>query len=401
MLESDQRQATLSATGEVDLLPGQTYGGGGTTGTVVEASVSAQISGYHPAPGVTLSGQISWSTSGPLEIAGRLVATARGTDITTDVNGSYTDANNWTLYASLAAPSGFRVGNLFTLEGLDGRVSRGGDGISFDLSGAVRDVTGIPGVTVSNAKASLSTSGCDFARALAAAVRARTSANDPAKSVCLSVAADLGLTVPGSDKPLHVRGRLVVDLATLELSLSGGVPASQSFGPKELQLHSVHVWATTAPAGAGTCDQLALASRVATATAGLSYGFSAKGTIAGIDVNNIAGAYLADGQSCLGASLGAANLPGKDGGVLQPVGAGAPAGCAAPDAPALQNLTALYSSATGTAKLNGTFCLPGSLRKSLGKLGDGTGTISLRVTRSDSGASLDGDVRYALAQPYW
>ena len=193
----------------------------------------------------------------------------------------------------------------------------------------------------------------------------------------------------------------MVDLATLELSLSGGVPASQSFGPKELQLHSVHVWATTAPAGAGTCDQLALASRVATATAGLSYGFSAKGTIAGIDVNNIAGAYLADGQYCLGASLGAANLPGKDGGVLQPVGAGAPAGCAAPDAPALQNLTALYSSATGTAKLDGTFCLPGSLRKSLGKLGDGTGTISLRVTRSDSGASLDGDVRYALAQPYW
>ena len=75
------------------------------------------------APGLTLNGEVSWSTSGPLRIAGTLVASMKGEDLTATVAGSYTNASAWSFEAALRSPTGVRVGGLFTLSTLEGSVT--------------------------------------------------------------------------------------------------------------------------------------------------------------------------------------------------------------------------------------------------------------------------------------
>ena len=102
------------------------------------------------------------------------------------------------------------------------------------------------------------------------------------------------------------------------------------------------------------------------ADASLSFGFSAKGRLLGLDLTNVAGAYTAGGEYCLSATVAAANLPGSNGAGadLKPVGAAPGAGCNVANAPALQGLRLDYSSVTKVATLDGgRFCLPEGLRK--------------------------------------
>ena len=110
---------------------------------------------------MSLDGEVSWSTSGPLQIAGTLVASVKGENLTATVAGSYRNAHDWSLEAALRSPSGVRIGGLFTLVTLEGSVTRAGDGIAVKLVGEVRDA-GINGVTLRSAKATLTDSGCDF-----------------------------------------------------------------------------------------------------------------------------------------------------------------------------------------------------------------------------------------------
>ena len=160
VLQSPEGQVTVSAEGQLELLPGTTFDPESDSFfPVVEVAVSGSIHDYRPAPGLKLDGEVSWSTSGPLRIAGTLVASVKGEELTATVAGSYTDARNWSLDAALRSQTGFRVGGLFTLATLEGSVARAEDAIAIKLVGQVRDVDGINGVTLRSARATLTNSG--------------------------------------------------------------------------------------------------------------------------------------------------------------------------------------------------------------------------------------------------
>ena len=110
----------------------------------------------------------------------------------------------------------------------------------------------INGVTLRSARATLTNSGCSFEGPLQDTVRAAVKATD-AKPVCLVVDGDIDLRIPGRPQPLAVRGGLVVDLATLQFSVSGGLSSDKSFGPAEFNLSSVRLWATNTPAARAVC----------------------------------------------------------------------------------------------------------------------------------------------------
>ena len=416
VLQSPEGQATVSARGRLDLLPGRTFDpnrqGPGSRFSVVDIAVSGSIRDYRPAPGVKLDGEVSWSTSGPLRIAGTLVASVKGEDLTATVAGSYTDARNWSLEAALRSQTGFRVGGLFTLVTLEGSVTRAADALAINLVGEVRDVGELNGVTLRRAKATLTTSGCDFAGPLQDTVRSAANATD-AKPVCLVVDGDIDLRIPGRAQPLAVKGGLVVDLATLRFSVSGGLSSDTSFGPAEFKLSSVRLWATNTPAAESVCGPKAAAASWRSARgppahdaagAGLSFGFSARGRLLGIDLTSVAGAYTAGGDYCLSAALAAANLPGSNGAgsELKPVAEAPAGGCSVANAPALQGLRLTYSSATKVAKLGGgRFCLSQGLRDRLGPVGQGTGTVDLTVSFAGGKPGITGSFTYTLPQRRW
>ena len=315
----------------------------------------------------------------------------KGEDLTANVAGSYTNAQQLVARGGATVESGFRVDELFTLKTLEGSVTRAADGIAINLVGEVGDVGGINGVTLRKAKATLTTSGCDFAGPLQDTVRRAVNATD-AKPVCLVVDGDIDLRIPGRAQPLAVKGGLVVDLATLRFSVSGGLSSDTSFGPAEFNLSSVRLWATNTPAAEAVCgaEPAAASTRPArgppahdAAGAGLSFGFSARGRVLGIDLTSVAGAYTTGGEYCLSAALAAANLPGSNGAgsELKPVDEAPAAGCSVANAPALQGLRLTYSSFTKVARLgDGRFCLPEGLRRLLGPVGQGVGTVDLTVS---------------------
>ena len=416
VLQSPEGQVTVSAQGQLDLLPGRRFDpgrqGAGSYFPVVEVAVSGSIHDYRPAPGLKLDGEVSWSTSGPLRIAGTLVASVKGEDLTATVAGSYTNARNWSLDAALRSQTGFRVGGLFTLVTLEGSVTRAEDAIAVNLVGEVRDAGEIGGITLRRAKATLTNSGCNFEGPLQDTVRRAAKATD-AKPVCLVVDGDIDLRIPGRAQPLAVKGGLVVDLATLRFSVSGGLSSETSFGPTEFNLSSVRLWATNTPAaravcGAGTAAASTRPARGlparAAAGAGLSFGFSARGRVLGIDLTSVAGAYTAGGDYCLSAELAASNLPGSNGAgsALKPVAEAPAAGCNVANAPALQGLRLTYSSVTKVARLgDGRFCLPEGLRKVLGPVGQGTGAVDLTVSFAGGKPGITGRFTYTLPQRRW
>lgn len=416
VLQSPDGQTTVSAHGRLDLLPGRKFDPAGQERgsffPVIDIALSGSIRNYHPAPGVTLDGEVSWSTSGPLRIAGTLVASVKGEDLTATVAGSYTNASDWSFDAALRSQTGFRVGGLFTLSTLEGSVTRTRDATAIKLVGEVRDASGIDGVTLRNAKATLTNSGCDFEGPLRNTARSAVNATD-AKPVCLVVDGDIDLRIPGRDKPLAAKGGLVVDLATLRFSVSGGLSSDTSFGPAQFNLSSVHLWATNTPAanavcGAGLASMSTPPARappaLSAADARLSFGFTAKGRVLGIDLTSVAGAYTAGGQYCLSAALAAANLPGSNGAGsdLKPAAAEPTAGCNVPGAPALQGLRLTYSSVTKVARLSdGRFCLPERLRTALGPVGEGAGTVDLTVSLEAGSPGLTGRFTYTLPQRRW
>ena len=66
VLQSPEGQATVSAQGRLDLLPGRTFDpnrGPGRRFPVVDVALSGSISNFRPAPGLKLDGEVSWSTS--------------------------------------------------------------------------------------------------------------------------------------------------------------------------------------------------------------------------------------------------------------------------------------------------------------------------------------------------
>ena len=416
VLQSPYGQTTVSAQGRLDLLPGRKFDparqGRGSFFPVVNVAVSASIRNYRPAPGLSLDGEVSWSTSGPLQIAGTLVASVKGEDLTAAVAGSYRNASDWSLEAALRSQTGVRVGGLFKLVTLEGSVTRAKDAIAIKLVGEVRDAGGIGGVVLREARATLTNSGCDFEGPLQTARLADTATG--AKPVCLVVNGKVDLRIPGRAQPLPVEGGLVVDLATLRFSVSGGVSSNTSFGPAEFHLSSVRLWATNTPAAQGVCGGVAAAmsERPArgppasgAADASLSFGFSAKGRVLGLELTDVAGAYTAAGEYCLSATLAAANLPGSNGAGsdLKPVAAAPGAGCNVAGAPALQGLRLTYSSVTKVASLSGgRFCLPDRLRKILGSIGQGTGTVHLKVSFEGGKPGIEGRFTYTLPHdPTW
>jgi hypothetical protein len=408
-------QGTVSARGRLEMVPGVVYDPNtqqeGEFFPIVDIGVTGSIDCYEPTDGITLRGELSWESNAGLSAEGTLTVDVQGkSDITAEVAGSYTNVNNWDFKASFVSESGLRLGELITLDSLQGSISRSGAAadsrLAIKLDGRVRDFKAGPGVRVTSAEATLTNTGCSFDGPLASALRARA-AQTGEQSLCLTVKAGVELEIPGGNDPVKVSGGLVIDLKTLRFSISGAVGSSTPFGPAEFNLSEVTVFATNAEAATSACLQATGSARSGTdppaapAQGGLSFGFTAKGRILGVVLNRVAGAYLSDGHYCLSADIGAAKLR-SDQSPLETVAKPDQAGCAAPNAPALQGLRVAYSSKEGRARLNGSFCLPEDLRNRLGTVADGTGELRLEVARTDNTLTLDGSVRYSLpGNGYW
>ena len=125
--------------------------------------MSAAIENYRPAQNLTLSGHVTWSSHGPLELGGTLVTAVKGSDLRVTVEGSYSDANDWQLFAQLASPDGVSLGDphLLKLTRLDGTLRRQGGQLSITLGGEAADIHGIPGVRATSAKVEFTTA-CQF-----------------------------------------------------------------------------------------------------------------------------------------------------------------------------------------------------------------------------------------------
>jgi hypothetical protein len=327
---------------------------------VVDIAVSGAIKGYEPADGLKLSASVSWETGGPVEIEGTLDAKAKDADVKLAVAGSFTSTRDWELRGELLSDSGVRLGDVLTLKHLQGTLRRSGGELGLSFTGEATDITQIHGVKARDAKATLSTSDC--------AVAAEPKPTSPPR-VCLSIDATLEVTLPGASTPLVFKGGLALDLTTLTFRVTGGLASNEPFGPKALRLHDVSIWATNAQAAQAACADASAASRARSVASGVSFGFRAKGEVAGLAVNDIRGAYLADNSYCLGADIGAAQL--KDDGTLARTESNPAPGCGEPNAPALQRLRFSYASATEASSLDGHFCLPQKLRGDLGRLGEG------------------------------
>jgi hypothetical protein len=377
------QQATLKAEGTLTLLPGRHFDPANPNATgsyfpVIDVSVSAAIDNYRPAQNLTLSGQVSWSSSGPLEIEGTLVTDVKGNDIRATVSGSFEDASNWRLFASLeTAPAGLSIGNpeLLKLKLLEGELTRRSGQLSVRLKGEASDIRVIAGLDVKSAKVEFTTD-CQF--------RGEQTAPTPGSRLCLLIDSTLDLTVPGAPTPLRVTGGVKLDLKTLKFEADGGLSAGEKFGPDQFKLHDVKLFVTNATPSTATCNTVA---RAATAD-GLSFGFTAKGEVLGLHLN-ITGAYLGGNQKhfCLGAEIGGASLPTGDSDRLSPMGAQGPASCARPESPTLQALRFDYSSDTEIGRFSGKFCFPSGIREKLGTVGTGVGTVDLYLSRDGFEAS--------------
>ena len=401
-------QSTVSAFGELELTPARQYNpsnpSAGPLFPIADVRVTGSVDCYAPTDGMTVKGEVTWDSAEGLSIAGTLTADLpAGRKISADVAGAYKGATNWSLSASLASDEGVRIGDLLTLERLEGGISRTGNGgssaLSVKLTGGVRDIKPSLGVTVNNAAATLTNSQCNFAGPLARSVRARSAATDE-HALCLTVDAGLEFRIPGATNPVKVTGGLAIDLRTLRFSVAGSVTSDAPFGPEDFHLTDVTLFATNASSASQACGE---ATATAAGSGRLSFGFTAKGRILGVALNRVAGAYLADGNYCLAADVGAANLPSpRSNDAIEPVGAPARPGCSASDAPALQQLVASYSSKDRRASLDGRFCLPRALRERLGTVAEGAGDLHLKIATTNNRLTLDGSAGYTLPNDgYW
>ena len=191
---SGKQRASVTAQGTVTMLPGRRIDSAGKVGSsvfpVIDAEVSAAFNDYRPAENVTLSGHISWSSNGPFEIDATLVTAMKNSPMRFTVTGSFTDANNWKLYAELnTGENGLELGTppLLKLKLLTGTLTRHGGEVQISLKGEATDIKAIEGVHVSSASVEFTTS-CQF-RGETSAVSGR---------VCLLVELHSELTLPGN-----------------------------------------------------------------------------------------------------------------------------------------------------------------------------------------------------------
>ena len=386
---ADGQQASLTARGSLTLLPARRFNpsepnASGSFFPLIDVEVSAAIDNYRPAQNLTLSGHVSWSSHGPLELGGTLVTAVRGTDINLTVEGTFTDANNWGLFAQLASPEGVPIGtpHLLKLKLLEGTLRRNGGQVSISLRGEAADIHGIPGVHAASAKVEFTTS-CEF--------RGEPALPGGAPRVCLMINAFFELKVPGSNEPLTVDGGVKLDLSTLKFEVLGRLSAGTQLGPKEFKLEHMELFVTNAKPPPGSCDTGAAAAQAD----GVSFGITARGSVLGVPVS-FTGAYLAGPQAhyCLGADIGTADLPTGTSDTLQTGNVHAPAqpSCAKPSDPTLQRLRFDYSSETGTGSFVGKFCLPAGVRERLGTIGKGVGTVHLTLLTD----GFTGEARYDL-----
>jgi len=383
----DGEQATLTAQGTLTVLPALHFGTTSGYFPVIDVSVSAAINNYRPAQNMTLSGQVSWSLNGPFELAGTLVTDVKGTKISTRVIGSYSDANNWRLFAELSTgPEGLPIGNptLLKLTLLQGELENRGGKLSISLKGEAADIHGIEGVKATSATVEFTTA-CQFHGEL-------TQAPDGTR-VCLLIDSAFEITLPGSTSPLKVSGRVKLDFTTLKFEVVGSL---SQFGPDAFKLHDIQAFVTNAAPPLNTCSGVA---RAATA-GGLSFGITAKGEVLGLPLN-FTGAYLAGNpvQYCLGADLGAAELPTGSSDTLSPSTGPAPGqpSCERPSDPTLQQLHFEYSSTTEEGSFTARFCLPAAARERLGTIGKGVGGLRLTLSRD----GFVGFAHYTLGRTVW
>ncbi len=392
---SGGQRASVTAQGTVTMLPGRRIDSAGKVGSsvfpVIDVEVSAAINDYRPAQNVTLSGQISWSSNGPFEIAGTLLTAMKNSPMRFTVTGSFTDANNWKLYAELqTGDNGLELGTppLLKLKLLTGTLSRHGGEVQISLKGEATDIKAIEGVHVSSAAVEFTTS-CQFSGETSA-ISGR---------VCLLVELHSELTLPGKS-PLKVSGAVKVDFSTGKFEASGQValkpddPLHKAFG-----LHNVEMFVTNAgPPRQAVCKVVARTA----AGDGLYFGLTAQGKVLGLPLH-FTGAYLGGDHFCLAANIGTASLPTGNSDQLttangqSPPASEPPASCAAENAPTLQHLSFEYSSDTKEGRFSGKFCLPSGVRRELGNVGSGVGTVDLFL--SDNG--FEGRAAYRLARVVW
>ena len=392
---------TVSNTvrGTLTLLPGRRFDpanpdAAGSYFPVIDVEVSAEFKNYRPAENVSLSGRISWSSNGPLEVEGTLDTPMKGTPVRFTVVGSFADANNWKLYAQFnGGEQGLAIGQspqLFKLKLLEGTLSRTGGGLQFSLKGEATEIK-LGQLTVHSAKIAF-TSDCVFAGESTA----------PEGRLCLLVELESELSFP--DKPaVKVNGAVKVDFTTLKFEASGRVTLSPNdpIG-KTLGLKDVEMFVSNAgPPRNSVCKSAASAA----AADGLYFGLTGQGKALGLDLH-FSGAYLGGKNFCLTARIGSASLPSAGSNLTQipapPTAAETPppASCASPDAPTLQDLSFEYSSidTTHTGVFSGKFCFPEGVRKELGAAGNGVGSVDLKLDTSDG---FVGSASYELGRTLW
>jgi hypothetical protein len=382
------QRATLTASGTLTLLPGRRIdpanpNGAGSYFPVINVSVSARINDYRLAENVTLSGAVLWSSSGPLELEGTLVTSVKGNTIRALVSGSFEDANNWRLFASLeTGGDGLAIGDpaLLKLKLLQGQVTRSGGKLSVSLKGEASDIHLIDGLKAKTASLEFTTD-CQF--------RGEQTGPAAGSRLCLLVDSTSEVTVPGASAPLKVTGAVKLDLKTLKFEVEGHLNAGEPFGPKQFKLHDVNLFVTNAAPSSATCTSVA---RAASAD-GLYFGFTAKGEVLGLHLS-VTGAYLGGDQKhlCMGAEIGGANLPTGNSDQLAPLNANGAANCSRPESPTLQALRFDYSSDTEIGRFSGKFCLPSGVRQKLGTVGQGVGAVDLYLSKD----GFEGKASYDL-----
>jgi hypothetical protein len=385
---SGGQQATLTASGTLTLLPGRRFdpanpNAAGSYVPVIDVSVSAKISDYRLAENMTFSGAVSWSSSGPLEVEGTLVTSVKGNKLRAVVNGSFEDANNWRLFASLeTGGDGLAIGDpaLLKLKLLQGELTRNGGKLSVSLKGEASDIHLVDGLKANTAALEFTTD-CQF--------RGEQGGPPPGSRLCLLVDSTSEVTVPGASAPLKLTGAVKLDLKTLKFEAEGHLNAGEPFGPKQFKLEDVNLFVTNAAPAGATCTSVARAAEAN----GLYFGFTAKGEVLGVHLN-ITGAYLGGNQKhfCMGAEIGGANLPTGNSDQLTALKANGPASCSQPNSPTLQALRFEYSSDTEIGRFSGKFCLPSGVREKLGRVGTGVGGVDLYVSKD----GFEGKASYDL-----
>ena len=355
---------------------------------MVDVSLTGRIDNYRPADNVTLSGQVSWSSNGALDLEGTLATAVKGTKITATVIGSYKDASNWRVFASFEpGPDGLPIGSgpLLKLKTVEGELSRTAGRLDVSLKGEAADIHLAAGVNVKAAKVEFTTA-CNFPGEQAAGA--------PGTFACLLIDSTFELKVLGDKPPLTVTGKVKLDLRTLKFETEGGVASGAGFGPEAFHLRNVNLFVSNTRPAAADCTREAGSA----AANGLYLGFTAKGTALGLPLD-VRGAYLGgtDAHYCLGATVGAASLPSGTSDTLAtaaaPKDTGGKSRCSNPADPTLQGLHFHYSSDTKVASFSGAFCLPSTVRQKLGTIGTGVGTVELKLSTD----GFEGKASYKLA----